>query len=638
MARNLENDDQTKIPTKPLMMPGAGDPSQEYPITDSLLGAMFGAGRSKPSRGTWQPPSPEQLQGDFPQYEIRGILGRGGMGAVYKGWQRSLDRFVAIKILPPDFDDGVSGFTERFKREAKAMAHLKHPGIVAVHDAGTTSGGLLYFVMECIEGTDVQKLVTERGRIEPGEALRITGAVCAALAYAHGHGVIHRDIKPSNVMIEADGDVKIADFGLAKSTAPETTLLTMSNITMGTLDYMPPEALQDAAHADHRADIFAVGVMLYQMLTGKLPRGKYIAPSRLVPGLDKRMDRIVDRALQPERTARYASAGEMGAALAPISRSIARRAPAVRGAKASRKMPVLLAISGIAALAALAHFKPWKNGAPRPAPPKSPDVIRGASHAKAPVTPATATKDAPFVNTLGQEFVPVPGTQALFCRWETRVKDYAEYARVSTADTEWMVQEKDGVPVGREPEHPVCALSWDEANAFCKWLTQKENDGEKLPKGMQYRLPTDEEWDRAAGLATVPGATPSEKSGKNDMNFPWGTDFPPPGKVGNYADETFHGKFAQEPDKWIEGYTDGFATTAPVGSFPPNEYGICDLGGNVWEWCGDWFDASRATRVLRGGSWDHFDRGQLLSSHRSKRKPGNRDNNHGFRAVLAPAP
>src|SRR5438045_8113025 len=115
-----------------------------------MLGAARGAGRSKPTGGSvpWQPPLPEELQGDFPQYEIRGILGRGGMGAVYKGWQRNLDRFVAIKILPPGLDDGISDFPERFKREAKAMAHLRHPGIVAVHDAGETPGGLLYFVME----------------------------------------------------------------------------------------------------------------------------------------------------------------------------------------------------------------------------------------------------------------------------------------------------------------------------------------------------------------------------------------------------------------------------------------------------------------------------------------------------------
>ena len=624
-------------------------------MTDSVLGGMLGAGRSKPRGVAWQPPLPEELQRDFPQYEIRGILGRGGMGAVYKGWQKSLDRFVAIKILPPGFDDGVSDFSERFKREAKAMAHLKHPGIVAVHDAGETSGGLLYFVMECIEGTDVQRLVNEHGRIEPGEALRITSHVCAALGYAHAHGVIHRDIKPSNIMIESDGDVKVADFGLAKSTSPETTVLTQSNITMGTPDFMAPEAMQGVAHVDHRADIYAVGVMLYQMLTGKVPRGKYDPPSRIVPRLDKRLDRVVDRALQPERVARYASAGEMGAALAPITRSIAKRGPAGVGATVSRKKPILLAIVAVAVAAGLVHFLPWKKGVAKPEGPHAfvPDATADAGGKKAggdgtstlpsapplavraPVEPRHASKAAPFVNTLGQEFVPVPGTPVLFCRWETRVKDYAAFAKGATVDASWKTQaSRDGsVPVSREPEYPVCAVSWDEAKAFCKWLTEKESADGKLPKGMKYRLPTDEEWSRAVGLAKEEGATPKERHRKNKTDYPWGTGYPPPkAKVGNYADSAYHQQLPNEKT-WIEGYTDGFATTSPVGSFEANPFGIFDLGGNVWEWCEDLFEPGGTERVARGASWVNSMLSPLSSS-RMNELAEKRQRDIGFRAVL----
>jgi len=226
MPRETKPDDQGKLPTKPLTATDAVVPPDEEQLTDSRIGAAFGAMSSQPSPGEWVPPTPEELQCEFAQYEIRSILGRGGMGAVYKGWQKTLDRFVAIKILPPGLDDSISDFTERFKREAKAMAHLQHPGIVAVYDAGKTPGGLLYFVMECIEGTDVQRLLSERKRLDPGEALRITSAVCNALAYAHARGVILRDIKHSNIMLDEHGTVKVADFGLAKSTAPETTLLT----------------------------------------------------------------------------------------------------------------------------------------------------------------------------------------------------------------------------------------------------------------------------------------------------------------------------------------------------------------------------------------------------------------------------
>ncbi len=620
-------DEQSNIPTQPAAAPGAGEVSPDAPISDSQLGGMFGAGSTQASRGAWQPPSPEELQRDFPEYEIRGILGRGGMGAVYKGWQRSLDRFVAIKILPPNLDDGISDFTERFKREAKAMAHLRHPGIVAVHDAGTTAGGLLFFIMECIQGTDVQKMIAEHGRLAPADALRITSAVCAALSYAHRHGVIHRDIKPSNIMIEPDGDVKIADFGLAKSTGPETTALTMSNITMGTPDFMAPEALQGVANVDHRADIYAVGVMLYQMLTGKVPRGKYDRPSRVVPRLDKRLDSVVDRALQPDPAARYSTAADMGAALTPISQSITKRASAVSRAPAPRKKTVLVCLAAAVAIAAAAYFFPWKKG-----PPRGGTQPRPTPQTMSSVTPASATKTAPFINTLGQEYVPVPGTTALFCRWETRVKDYAIFANATSADDGWMMQQKDGAAVSRELEYPVCGTNWEDANAFCKWLTQKETAEGKLPKGMSYRLPTDEEWSRAVGLEKEEGATPKERSGKDDLNFPWGTDFPPVRKVGNYADTAYHEKFPME--QWIEGYADGFATTAPVGSFPPNEYGIFDLGGNVFEWCEDVFEPGAVYRVVRGASWAHHERTGLLSSYRRKLLPSARLSNYGFRSVL----
>jgi hypothetical protein len=356
----VEPDDQSNIPTKPVIVPGTGEPSQG--VTDSIAAAMFGVKRPA-GGGGWQPPSTEELQGDFPLYEIRGILGRGGMGAVYKGWQKSLGRLVAIKILPPGLDDGIAGFAERFKREAKAMAQLEHPGIVAVYDAGSTPSGLLYFVMQCIEGTDVQRLVSERGRLDPGEALRITSAVCDALGYAHGHGLIHRDIKPSNIMLDAHGAVKVADFGLAKSTAPETTLLTGSNIAMGTPEFMAPEALKGAAEVDHRADLYAVGVMLYQMLTGEIPRGRFVPPSRAVPGLDRRLDPIVDRALQPDRAQRYSTAIELRTAIEPVTRSMAKRTASLARAAASRKKPALIALAAIAvvAIGAVAYFAPWKK-------------------------------------------------------------------------------------------------------------------------------------------------------------------------------------------------------------------------------------------------------------------------------------
>jgi len=249
---------------------------------------------------------------------------------------------------------------------------------------------------------------------------------------------------------------------------------------------------------------------------------------------------------------------------------------------------------------------------------------------------ADATKERPFVNSLGMEFVPVPGTQVLFCRWETRVKDYAEYAKVNKVDDSWTKQHKNGVPVGREPEHPVAGIRWENANAFCEWLTNKENADGKLPKGMKYRLPTDEEWSRAVGLAKEAGATPKERSGKNSVDFPWGSGFPPPkAKVGNYADSARHEKFRR--DKWIEGYTDGYATTAPVGSFAPNAFGIYDLGGNVAELCEDSYQPGDSEHVLRGGSWVNHLPQQLLSSNRGRTTPTRPVDGDGFRCVVGVA-
>ena len=183
----------------------------------------------------------------------------------------------------------------------------------------------------------------------------------------------------------------------------------------------------------------------------------------------------------------------------------------------------------------------------------------------------------------------------------------------------------------------MVGVNWSEAVAFCQWLTEKESAEGKLPKGAKYRLPTDEEWSRAVGLPPERGATPAEKSGKNKVDYPWGAGFPPRNsKVGNYADETWHERFPKE--RWLEGYTDGYATTSPVGSFPANAFGLYDMGGNVWQWCEDWYDQDQKDRVLRGASWHHNAREALLSSYRKHHPGANVDADDGFRCVLEPAP
>lgn len=363
-------------------------------LSDSAIEGLLGA-HSPVRRGGWQPPAPEEIQARLPQFEITELIGRGGMGAVYKGWQRSLDRFVAIKVLPPGLEGADADFAARFKREAKAMARLKHPGIIPVHDAGETSDGLLYFVMDYVEGTDVQKLIAQRGRLPAEEALPVVTRVLEALSYAHKNGIVHRDIKPANIMVDTEGNVLVADFGIARISAADTTALTMTNMSMGTPDFMAPEAHQGMTNVDHRSDLYAVGVMLYQMLTGRLPRGRFEPPSRIVPGLDKNLDRIVDRTLQSERDARYSSAMEMRSEIEPVlARTVARTAIRAGKSKPTGRKFLWFAL----AVAAVLAFLVWRplvskragalgetaDGTSSPEVPKSPVTVEASEKAAAP--------------------------------------------------------------------------------------------------------------------------------------------------------------------------------------------------------------------------------------------------------------
>lgn len=295
----------------------------------------------------WEPPAPEVLQEMLPQYEITALLGRGGMGAVYKGRQVHLDRAVAIKILPPGLDETDATYSERFRNEALAMAKLNHPGIVAVYDFGTTSNGMLYIVMEYVDGTDVAQMMAQQKRLPAAHAMAITAHVCDALKYAHERGIVHRDIKPANIMVGYDGVVKVADFGLAKmSQGGQTTGMTQSGLAMGTMHYIAPEALTLGVSVDQRADIYAMGVMLYHMLTGGLPQGMFELPSQQVPGLDPRYDGIISRALRNDRELRYQSVVELRRDLdAILSKPVvkvdaqARQAPAALNTMARPQRP-----------------------------------------------------------------------------------------------------------------------------------------------------------------------------------------------------------------------------------------------------------------------------------------------------------
>jgi predicted Ser/Thr protein kinase len=279
---------------------------------DELLArAMRTVQMSSAGAGQWTPPSETEIERLFPQYEMLGMLGRGGMGAVYKARQRELDRCVAIKLLPLEVSVD-KDFADRFRREARAMARLHHPNIITVFDFGTTAEGHLFFAMEFVEGVNLADAIHREG-LTPAQTLSIAEQVCTALAYAHGKGIVHRDIKPANVMLSTEGQVKVADFGLARLTDPTAEQMghTMTGTVMGTPDYMAPEQMR-GMNVDHRADIYSLGVMLYEMLCKEVPKGIFDPPSHRT-GCDARIDRIVIRAMAQSPDRRYQSTHELKA-------------------------------------------------------------------------------------------------------------------------------------------------------------------------------------------------------------------------------------------------------------------------------------------------------------------------------------
>ncbi len=294
-------------------------------------------GRTPP----FQPPPITELAPMFPQLEILELVGKGGMGAVYKARQKELDRLVALKILPPGIGNDPA-FAGRFTREARALAKLNHPGIVTLYEFGQVGsrrgneaealsptdappphvGGheIYYFLMEFVDGVNLRQLL-HAGRIAPREALAIVPQICDALQFAHDQGIVHRDIKPENILLDRRGRVKVADFGLAKlvqsdgraelplgqdaqQRVPATDALTAAGKVMGTPNYMAPEQVEHPNEVDNRADIYALGVVFYQMLTGELP-GKRLEPPSSKVQIDVRLDEVVMRALEKKPELRY---------------------------------------------------------------------------------------------------------------------------------------------------------------------------------------------------------------------------------------------------------------------------------------------------------------------------------------------
>ena len=264
----------------------------------------------------------------FPQLEILELVGQGGMGWVFKARQPKLDRVVALKLLPASLAERDAAFAGRFEREGQLLARLHHPNIVAVHDSGR-AGDFFYLLMEYVDGVNLRQAMRS-SRFTAAQALAIVPHICDALQFAHEEGVLHRDIKPENILLDGKGRVKLADFGIAKLLgdgaegmpgmpgSPLEGNLTQGGAVLGTPSYMAPEQRHTPADVDHRADIYSLGVVFYELLTGELPTGSFPVPSAK-SAADPRVDAIVQQALEQERTRRQHSAGKMKTQVAQLN-------------------------------------------------------------------------------------------------------------------------------------------------------------------------------------------------------------------------------------------------------------------------------------------------------------------------------
>lgn len=310
--------------------------------TDTLMGVT---GKFE----TLPPPTIEELAEFFPQLELLGYLGRGGMGVVYQARQRSLDRLVALKLLAPE-RAGDPAFARRFAREARSLAALNHPHIVAVYDSGE-AGGYFYLLMEYVDGQNLREVLRKR-RLEPVEALDLIGPVCDALERAHRRGIIHRDIKPENLLIDRTGVVKIADFGISRmlgeaveeQAAGGAAPLQAPTLAVGTPAYAAPEQLA-AAPLDPRADLYSLGVVLCEMLTCTRP--DQIPLAKVRRQLPAKVHGIIAKSVQAAPDARFATAAELRRSVNQ-AREALEREPRWRKLRLAVGIAAALGLSGVA--------------------------------------------------------------------------------------------------------------------------------------------------------------------------------------------------------------------------------------------------------------------------------------------------
>ena len=544
------------------------------------------------------------------QYDVLSVLGEGGMSTVYRARQTSIQRDVAIKVIEAKISNDPD-FLRRFERESQLIASLSHTHIVKVFDYGRQNS-LIYLVMELLSGGSLNDTLN-KGPLTPDRVFRLVDQVTSALDYAHNKGLVHRDLKPQNLMFDEAGNILLTDFGLAML-VNQTSAMTQTGLTLGTPAYMSPEQWTHDS-VDSRSDIYAFGVTLYQMLTGKLPfngdtpyRLMYqhlyeMPPSVLTinPRLPPGLDLVVTQALSKDRETRFNTAGEMAAAF-----RAAVAGPARARAQTGPLNTLMLTPAQTGPLPKLIKRLVTEPGRVRTDPHDISQVY---------VPAGTFTMGSlAQANARGDE-QPAHEVRISSGFWldqyavtNTAYKAFVEHGGYTKSqfwsNSGWQWLSANGISgpgnyTGfAEPQQPRVGVSWYEADAYARWRGG--------------RLPGEAQWEYAA-------------RGPQALIYPWGNTF-------------------QETLANVRG-----TRTKPVGSYPEGKswIGALDMAGNVWEWVADWYDedaygqsygpdttgpTAGKTKVLRGGSWRH-DQNAARSAARRHDGASSRDDYIGFRII-----
>jgi serine/threonine protein kinase len=568
---------------------------------------------------------------------------------------------VALKLLHPTIASDVS-LMNRVENEIGAIRGAIDPHVLR-YFSFENEVSTPFLVREWVHGFLLYDLLRWRRACRIAEVMKLLQPIAATLDFIAEHGLGLVDVSARKIFVSCPGDIDPGAFSTLGQNNIEDwdrcevklnplslgPLILHNRQSRGNQTLIPSSRILSLTQAETGIrGVKAVrlfGRLIYELLSGHPLADSGGIPPKYTPlsALNEAGNAVLHRACTRSdhpfvdcedfwRALRESIESTGGMPATPYPHPERTATPVPEQPSRSVKTPPPASNLPVPGRPAMVEQPSVQPAAPTPVRPAEPPPVRTA--APPPVElpkldrhpSLSATKEKPWENSLGMRFVPVAGV--CFCIWDTRLQDFEQFVEHSDYQTSDKWREP-GFKQG--PDHPVVNVSWDDALAFCNWLTNRERGLGLLPASMSYRLPTDLEWSNAVGLGTEPGNTPEQKKGKIKV-YPWGLGWPPPPGSGNFCGEETKGGRSSWPV--ISGYNDGYPRTSPVSAFSPNRYGLHDMGGNVWQWCEDWHNTSRFRRVLRGASWLNEHPDDLLLSHRRDDTPTSRRDNYGFRCVL----